>query len=153
MSVESGIIYTDKKAGESTVGYIGLYFSIFNQLVGMLSNPELGKMSSNVVHISNAMISLVPDKNKKIELRKLLQEKANEFKNETLKEKSIIDDADKSRIQISAGIFISGEVFEILNTYIGVTKSARLAFDTKIECDVCEYKVKCIENGLVGDYV
>ncbi len=148
-SIEKGIYYSDRKSGEGSEGWIGLYFSIYNQLTGLLCSPELGKLAANTVHISNQMISLVPDPDERVRLRKILQEEANRLKAETLKEKNTIDDSDKSRIQIAAGVYTAGFIFDILNGYVGVTKKARLAWDSNNECDKCKYKLRFLADGEV----
>ncbi len=69
---------------ESKDGYVGLWFSFLSQIMQTLRNPDLGLSSININLMGNQAIAIVPDKDKRKELRKFLKLRIEEMKKEKI---------------------------------------------------------------------
>lgn len=170
MEVDDDVLYTsDKRQAEGTEGYIGLLFSHLNRLSGMISNPELGKMSGNANLYIQMLISHVPDKEKRLEFRQNFKIRTIELKEEALKEQieraneqilqiketdqkeRILKEAKKLKeekityLEMVSAMELLGDIFDFINLHIGITKQARISFD--LNCSKCQYKIFSLKNN------
>lgn len=136
MSSVDGNIYTsDQRFAESKDGFVGLMFSNISRVIQILSNPELGNISTNVYLIGQTMISQIPDSEVRKNLRKNLKLRIEELKKE--KGENISEES-KRYINVLATTEIIGDIMDNVDLYCGIVKENRISFDKN--CQECKFK-------------
>jgi hypothetical protein len=139
-SIEGNIYNSDQKFAESKDGFVGLMFSNISRVIQILSNPELGNISTNVYLIGQTMISQIPDSEVRKELRKKLKDRIEELKKERGEN---ISEETKRYVNVLATTEIIGDIMDNVDLYCGIVKENRISFDK--DCGECKYKKLAIE--------
>jgi len=147
--INGGIYTSDQKFGESKDGYVGLWFSFLSQIMQTLRNPDLALSSINVYLMGNQAIAILPNKDKRKELRKNLKVRIEEMKKEKAPNGEKISDSIIQQINILAVSEICGDIMDEIDNYLGIAKQNRISFDK--DCHLCKFKMAYIEINPEGD--
>ncbi len=121
--------------------YIGILVGHISRMAYIIASDKLEP--AKTYYMANLIISMVPGKDRRMELTQRLKEKINEIKEEKIKEK-YPENIAKDIALTAASIYIVGDATDFLNLHLGITKEARVEID--LSPDIAESLQKIEEQ-------